>query len=98
MRRANSSERAIRLRRELPGDWDNVLVAGWDGLTAAFCRDHHAGVIIRGMRNESDMRHEYQLAAMNQAMGVTTLLLAARPGLAAVSSTVMHGLGQPPTA
>jgi pantetheine-phosphate adenylyltransferase len=88
------SERAIRLRRELPADWDNVSVAAWAGLTAAFCRGHRAGVIVRGVRNRSDLRHEYQLAAMNQAMGVTTLLLAARPGLTAVSSTAVRGLAQ----
>jgi pantetheine-phosphate adenylyltransferase len=62
-------------------------------LTAAFCRQHGAGVIIRGVRNRSDLRHEYQLAAMNEALGVTTLLLPASPRLAAVSSTVLRGLG-----
>ena len=87
------SERAIRLRRELPANWDNVSVAAWGGLTAAFCRQHGASVIIRGVRDRSDFRHESQLAAMNEAMGVTTLLLPARPGLAAVSSTVLRGLG-----
>jgi pantetheine-phosphate adenylyltransferase len=86
-------ERAIQLRRELPANWDNVSVAAWAGLTAAFCRQHGASVIIRGVRNRSDFRHESQLAAMNEAMGVTTLLLSARPGLAALSSTVLRGLG-----
>ena len=74
--------RAIQLRRELPADWDNVSVAAWAGLTAAFCRQHGADVIIRGARNRSDLRHEYQLAAMNQALGITTLLLPAQPELA----------------
>jgi pantetheine-phosphate adenylyltransferase len=87
------SERAVQLRRELPAGWDNVSVAAWAGLTVAFCRQHGAGVILRGVRNGSDLLHEYQLAAMNEAMGVTTLLLPARPGLAAVSSTVLRGLG-----
>ena len=87
------SERAIQLRRELPANWDNVSVAAWAGLTAAFCRQHVASVIIRGVRNRSDFRHEYQLAAMNEAMGVTTLLLPAQPGLVALSSTVLRGLG-----
>jgi len=50
-------------------------------------------VIIRGARNRSELRHEYQLAAMNEALGITTLLLPAQPGLAAVSSTVLRGLG-----
>ena len=88
-----ASERAIQLRRELPANWDNVSVAAWAGLTAAFCRQHGAGVIIRGVRNRSDFRHESQLAAMNEAMGVTTLLLPAQPGLVALSSTVLRGLG-----
>ena len=87
------SERAIRLRRELPADWDNVSVAAWAGLTVAFCRQHGAGLIIRGVRNQSDLRHEYQLAAVNEAMGITTLLLPAKPSLAAMSSTILRGLG-----
>jgi pantetheine-phosphate adenylyltransferase len=87
------SERAGQVRRELPSDWDSVSVAAWDGLTVAFCRQHGADAIIRGVRNESDWRHEYQLAAMNQALGITTLLMPARPPLAAVSSTILRGLG-----
>jgi pantetheine-phosphate adenylyltransferase len=86
------SERAIQLRWELPANWDNVSVTAWAGLTAEFCRQHGAGVIIRGARNRSDLRHEHQLAAMNQALGITTLLLPANPSLAAVSSTVLRGL------
>jgi pantetheine-phosphate adenylyltransferase len=90
---STQSERAIRLRRKLPADWDNVSVAAWAGLTVAFCRQHDAGVIIRGVRNRSDLSHEYQLAAMNEDFGITTLLLPAKPGLAAMSSTVLRGLG-----
>jgi len=88
---STESERAILLRRELPADWENVSVAAWAGLTVEFCRQHGADVIIRGVRNRSDMRHEYQLAAMNQGMGVTTLLLPAKPELAAMSSAVLRG-------
>jgi len=88
---STQSERAVRLRRELPADWDNVAVAEWAGLTVAFCRRHGAGVIIRGARNRSDLRREYQLAAMNEALGVTTLLLPANPELAAMSSTILRG-------
>jgi pantetheine-phosphate adenylyltransferase len=90
------SERVTRLRRELPAGWDNVSVTAWAGLTVAFCRQHGAGVIVRGVRSQSDLRREYQLAAMNEAMGITTLLLPAQPGLAAVSSTVLRGLGTVP--
>jgi pantetheine-phosphate adenylyltransferase len=86
-------ERAIQLRRKLPAHWDNVSVTAWAGLTAVFCRQHGADVIIRGARNGADLRQEYQLAAMNEALGITTLLLPAQPALAAMSSTVLRGLG-----
>ena len=39
------------------------------------------------------LRHEYQLAAMNEALGITTLLLPANLRLATASSTVLRGLG-----
>jgi pantetheine-phosphate adenylyltransferase len=49
-------------------------------------------VIVRGVRNGSDLLHEYQLGAMNEALGITTLLLPAQPGPAGVSSTVLREL------
>lgn len=85
-------ERAIQVRRKLPADWDNVSVTAWAGLTVVFCRQHGADMIIRGVRNRSDLRHEYRLAAMNEDLGITTVLLSAKPELAAVSSTVVRGL------
>ena len=86
------AERAAQVSRQLPASWENVSVATWAGLTAAFCRRHGADVIIRGVRNRADFRHEYQLAAMNEAMGISTLLLPAQPGMAAVSSTMLRAV------
>ena len=88
---SSASDRAVQVRRGIPARWDNVSVAAWGGLTVAFCRQSGAGVIIRGVRNRSDLRHEYQLAAMNEALGITTLL-PATPELAAMSSTIVRGL------
>jgi pantetheine-phosphate adenylyltransferase len=90
---STQSQRAIQLRRKLPANWNNVSVTARAGLTVAFCRGHDAGVIIRGVRNRSDLRYEYQLAAMNEPMGITTLLLPAQPALAGRSSRVLRGLG-----
>jgi pantetheine-phosphate adenylyltransferase len=80
-------DRAARVRAALPPAWSNVVVEAWSGLTADYCRDHRADVLVRGVRNQADVRHEYPLAVLNEEMGVTTLLVPARPGLAAVSST-----------
>ena len=85
--------RAGEVRAALPADWHDVTVAGWAGLTADYCRRHGIDVIIRGVRNPTDVRHEYELAAMNETLGVTTLLIPARPALTTVSSTAARALG-----
>lgn len=89
---ATLEQRLQALRCLLPADWSNVAVAAWAGLTARFCHEHRSGVIVRGVRNPADLRHESQLAAMNEDMGITTLLVPARPALATVSSTAMRAL------
>ncbi|MEV4822137.1 pantetheine-phosphate adenylyltransferase [Micromonospora sp. NPDC049274] len=81
-------KRAAAVRAILPADWTSVTVAAWSGLTSTYYRRHDIGVIVRGLRNTTDLQAEYQLAAMNQALGVPTVFLPAQPELAAVSSTV----------
>src|ERR1700753_3004470 len=57
---ATLAQRLRALRGALPADWSNVEVTAWAGLTAAFCHDHQSGVIVRGVRNQTDLRHESQ--------------------------------------
>lgn len=84
--------RATQIQRLLPADWVNVSVAAWHGLTVDYCRHHGCRVIVRGVRNSSDYHREYELAAMNEALGVTTLWVPARPELATMSSTAVRAL------
>jgi pantetheine-phosphate adenylyltransferase len=86
-------ERVRQVQQQLPADWSNVAVTVWGGLTVNFCQQHGASLIIRGVRNQANLLSEYQLAAMNQHLGVTTLLLPAQPELTAMSSTFVRGLG-----
>lgn len=90
---ATQDQRLAALRGSLPDGWTNVTVTAWAGLTAEFCHEHGAGVIVRGVRNHADLRQECRLAGMNEDLGVTTLLVPVRPGLAAVSSTAVRALG-----
>ncbi|MET8090740.1 pantetheine-phosphate adenylyltransferase [Micromonospora sp. NPDC005220] len=87
---SEEEERAAAVRAVLPAEWTSVTVAAWRGLTATYCRLHEVGVIVRGVRNTTDLWAEYQLAAMNQSLGVPTVFLPARPELAAVSSTAVR--------
>jgi len=70
----------------------------WEGLTATYCAENNVRVIVRGVRNVADIQHEYELAGMNESLGVTTLLLPARPHLAAISSTAVRLRGAAVTA
>jgi pantetheine-phosphate adenylyltransferase len=85
---STQAQRVAAVRAILPPAWTGVAVTGWAGLTAAFCRDHPGAVIVRGVRDRADLRHERQLAAMNERMGISTLFVPTRPALASVSSTL----------
>jgi pantetheine-phosphate adenylyltransferase len=87
-----TAARARAIRGLLSPDWENVAVAAWHGLTADYCQQNGCGVIIRGVRDSIDSCREYELAAMNESLGVTTLFLPARPELAAMSSTALRGV------
>jgi len=84
--------RAREIRGLLPAGWENVVVAAWHGLTVDYCRRNGCGVIIRGIRNSTDYVREFELAAMNEALGVTTLFIPTRPELATMSSTAVRAL------
>ncbi|HEY0696950.1 MAG TPA: pantetheine-phosphate adenylyltransferase [Micromonospora sp.] len=90
----DEEERAAAVRASLPVEWTSVTVVAWSGLTSAYCRRHEVGVIVRGVRNTTDLQAEYQLASMNQSLGVPTVFLPAHPELAAVSSTAVRSLGK----
>ncbi|MCW3820276.1 pantetheine-phosphate adenylyltransferase [Micromonospora sp. DR5-3] len=85
---AEATVRAARVRDAMPAAWGNVEVDTWTGLTAAYCVRRGATVIVRGVRRAADLRQEYQLAAMNEQLGIQTVWLPSRPELAATSSTV----------
>ena len=85
---AVATARAARVRDAMPAAWGNVEVDTWTGLTTAYCVRRGATVIVRGVRRAADLRQEYQLAAMNEKLGIQTVWLPTRPQLAATSSTV----------
>lgn len=87
---AEATVRAVRVRDALPAAWGNVEVDTWTGLTTAYCLRRGATVIVRGVRTAADVLHEYQLAAMNEHLGIQTVWLPARPQLTATSSSVVR--------
>ena len=71
---------------------DNVRVAGYEGLTVNFARDHGLGVIVRGLRAVSDFEYEFQLANMNRRLNheVETVFLVPREEHTFISATLVR--------
>lgn len=71
----------------------DVRVTSFDGLLADFAEELGATAIVKGVRGVVDLDSETIQSEVNRDLcGVETLLLPARPGLAAVSSSLVREL------
>ena len=72
-----SLEERITIAQEVLGHYSNVKIVGFKGLLKDFAREHHARVIVRGLRAVSDFEYEFQMAGMNRYLlpDVETLFL-----------------------
>ena len=85
----SAEERCEMLRRAAAG-LDNVEVVWGTGLTAELAKKLGAGVLVRGVRNVTDMEYELQAADVNRMLtGIDTIFLPARPEHRAISSTIV---------
>ena len=83
-------ERA-RLIKSLTKDVPHVRVEKYAGLTVDFVRHAKATAILRGIRDVSDLRYEFQLAMANRAVGgVETVFIMAGDQFALTSSSLIR--------
>ncbi|MEM8875206.1 MAG: pantetheine-phosphate adenylyltransferase [Planctomycetota bacterium] len=83
-------ERAAMVRELLAGE-PKVRVETYTGLTADFVRKHNAVAILRGIRDVSDLRYEFQLALANRAVGaVETVFIMTGEQYALTSSSLIR--------
>jgi pantetheine-phosphate adenylyltransferase len=73
-----------------------ITVATFDGLTVDAARHHHAGLIIRGLRDSVDFDYEVQMGQMNGAMApdVETVFLAASPATRMIASSLVKQIAR----
>lgn len=75
------------LLAEIPG----ARAAKYDGLTVDFVRSVNATAILRGIRDVSDLRYEFQLAMANRAVGgVETVFIMTGDQFALTSSSLIR--------
>lgn len=63
------NERVEMIQQLVSQQCSSVEVRSYKGLTVDFARKVGATVILRGLRNVTDLHHEFQLALTNRAVG-----------------------------
>lgn len=83
----------LELVRAALADLRGVSVESFEGLLVDFCRRHRADLVIKGIRDGSDVAWEMTQASVNRQIGgVETLLLPTAPELMHVSSSIVREL------
>lgn len=78
----------VEMIRELVNEMSHVSVEAYSGLTIDFAKRSGATVIVRGIRDASDLRDELQAANTNLIVGgIETVFLMASEQFALTSST-----------
>ena len=70
----------------------NTRVLSFDSLLVDFAREHHAQIIIRGLRAVSDFDYEFQLSGMNKRLNpaIETLFMTPSEEFANISSSLVR--------
>lgn len=88
-----SPDERVALIREAVADVPGVTVERMDGLLVEFCRQVGAGLVVKGIRDASDVHQEITQATVNRELGgVETVFLPTRPELMHVSSSIVKEL------
>ncbi len=84
-------EERVEMIRHIFRDTPNVRVEQYVGLTVDFVRSMKATAILRGIRDVSDLRYEFQLAMANRAVGgVETVFVMTGDNYALTSSSLIR--------
>lgn len=79
-------------RNELKADEGRVEVVSFGGLVIDAARDNGASVLIRGLRDGTDLDYEMQMAGMNETMApdLQTVFLPASPSVRTITATLVR--------
>ena len=83
-------ERSEMIQQLVEDSGDVVTVVTYDGLTVDYARQVGATVILRGLRNVTDLNFEFQLALTNRAIAdIETVFIMTGETYAFTSSTLI---------
>ena len=84
------------VRSEFPARAGDVSVVSFQGLVVEAAKDSGAGVLVRGLRDGTDLDYEMQMAGMNRAMapGITTIFAPAYPESRHITATLVRQIAK----
>ncbi|TIS58920.1 MAG: pantetheine-phosphate adenylyltransferase [Mesorhizobium sp.] len=79
-------------KAELGRDGARIKVVAFDGLVIESARKHGASIMIRGLRDGTDLDYEMQMAGMNETMApeLQTVFLPASPSVRTITATLVR--------
>lgn len=86
-----SLEERVELAQQITAHLPNVEIVGFSGLLVNFAKEHHANILVRGLRAVSDFEYEFQLANMNRRLmpELETVFLTPAEENSFISSTIV---------
>lgn len=88
-----TKEERVEMIQKLVTDMPRVSVESYDCLTVAFAARKGAQVMLRGLRNLSDVEYEFQLAMTNRNIaGIETVFVMTSEEYGYVNSTMVRQL------
>ena len=92
-----SFEERSDLIKQVASDFDlNIHVVAFDNLLVDAARDAGATILIRGLRDGTDLDYEMQMAGMNGTMApeLTTVFLPSSPMVRAITGTLVRQISK----
>ena len=90
-----TGEERVNMIQELVRDMPEVKVERYTGLTVEYVKSKQADVIVRGLRNLTDVQYEFQLAMTNRAVaGIETVFVMTSEKYGFTSSTLIREVGR----
>lgn len=79
-------------RDEVGGNAARLDVISFEGLVVRAAAEHGASIMVRGLRDGTDLDYEMQMAGMNGTMdpGIQTIFLPASPGVRMITATLVR--------
>ncbi|MDR7032508.1 pantetheine-phosphate adenylyltransferase [Mesorhizobium sp. BE184] len=79
-------------KSELGKDGARIRVVSFDGLVIDAAKKHGASIMIRGLRDGTDLDYEMQMAGMNETMApeLQTVFLPASPSVRTITATLVR--------